>query len=93
MLKFAQLAGAADVPVTVTVNAPVPTLELASKTTSSADVGALAPLAPPEDAAQFVVVVASQLPEPPTQYLVAIHNFLYRSHNRIPIVKAFLLHL
>ena len=52
---------------TVTVNAPVPTFDAASKITSSTAVGAEAPDAPPEEADQFVVEVASQVPEPPTQ--------------------------
>ena len=98
-VKFAQLA--ITPPTAVTVNAPVPTLELASKITSSADVGALAPLAPPEDADQFAVEVESQLPEPPTQYLVAIYKVLYKnfiffyrcSHNCVPSIKALLLHV
>ena len=41
-----------------------------SKKTSSTDVGTDAPPAPPDDADQLVVV-ASQLPVPPTQYLFA----------------------
>jgi hypothetical protein len=41
--------------------------ELASKITLSADVGTPAFPLPPEDAAQLVVVAASQVPEPPTQ--------------------------
>jgi hypothetical protein len=57
--------------VTVTVNAPVPILLLASKNTLSAAVGAEAPAVPPDVALQFVVVVV-QLPVPPTQYLSAI---------------------
>ena len=46
--------------------------ELASKNTSSTVVGALDPEAPPEVAAQFVVLVLFQVPLPPTQYLFAI---------------------
>ena len=42
------------------------------KVTVSADVGALAPLAPPEEALQLVVVVLFHVPDPPTQYLSAI---------------------
>ena len=51
----------------VTVKAPVPTFELASKNTLSAAVGTEAPLAPPDDADQFAVLVPSQVPVPPTQ--------------------------
>jgi hypothetical protein len=40
--------------------------------TSSALVGTEAPPAPPEVADQFVVLVEFQVPEPPTQYLVAM---------------------
>jgi hypothetical protein len=54
-----------QLPVAVTVTVPAPELE--SKNTSSADVGTLAPPVPPELADQFVVVVVSQLPVPPTQ--------------------------
>jgi hypothetical protein len=50
-------------PDTVTVFAP----ELASKKALSADVGTLAPLAPPELADQFAVLEAFQLLVPPTQ--------------------------
>jgi hypothetical protein len=53
-------------PEIVTVKLPVPTLELASKKTSSADVGAVSPPAAPLLAAQFVVVVL-HVPVPPTQ--------------------------
>jgi hypothetical protein len=42
------------------------------KITSSAEVGAEAPPAPPDVADQFVVVRLFQVPLPPTQYLVAI---------------------
>lgn len=51
----------------VTVKEPVPTFELASKNTSSALVGADAPLAPPELDDQLVVDELFQLPVPPTQ--------------------------
>jgi len=43
-----------------------------SKNTLSAAVGTDAPLAPPEDALQCVVLDASHVPAPPTQYLFAI---------------------
>ena len=56
----------------VTVNAPVPTFEFASKKTLSDPVGTDAPPAPPDDADQFVVPVPSQVPVPPTHYLSAI---------------------
>jgi hypothetical protein len=56
----------------VTVKSFVPVLELASKMTASAVVGADAPEAPPEEADQFVVPVAAQVPDPPTQYLFAM---------------------
>ena len=53
------------------VNAPiqviVPVPELLSINTSSLAVGTDAPLEPPDVADQCVVVVASQVPEPPTQ--------------------------
>jgi hypothetical protein len=52
------------------VHVPVPDAE--SKITASAATGAEAPPAPPDVADQFVVVTASQVPEPPTQYLFAI---------------------
>ena len=65
-VRFEQLA----VAVTVTVYAVA--LESVSRSTVSDDVGTEAPPAPPEVAAQFVVVLASQLPVPPTQNLVAI---------------------
>jgi hypothetical protein len=58
---------AASAPVSVTVPEP----EAASKNTSSALVGAEAPLAPPLVADQLVVVVV-HVPVPPTQYLFAI---------------------
>lgn len=45
---------------------------LASKNIRSAATGADAPGAPPDVADQFAVEVASQVPEPPTQYLFAI---------------------
>ena len=53
--------------LTVTVNTLVPTLELLSKITSSADVGKPAPPLPPEPLAQLVVDDAFHVPEPPTQ--------------------------
>jgi hypothetical protein len=59
----------------VTVNAPVPTFELASKITLSTDVGTLAPLAPPDVADQLVVDEVFQVPVPLTQYLSAITRF------------------
>jgi hypothetical protein len=61
--KLRQLA----VPGIVTVKIVVPTLELASKITSSAEVGAEAPPAPPLVVDQFVVVVVSHVPDPKTQ--------------------------
>lgn len=64
--RLLHLEGAAEVPVTETVNGP-PASEFASKKTLSAAVGAEAPPAPPEVVAQFVVVEASQVPVPPTQ--------------------------
>jgi hypothetical protein len=57
------------VPVNVITGDP----EDPSIKTSSVAVGAVAPAAPPEVAAQCVVVV-SQVPVPPTQYLDAIKN-------------------
>jgi hypothetical protein len=45
--------------------------ELALKKTSSPVPGTEAPPAPPSLADQFVVEVASHVPEPPTQYLFA----------------------
>ena len=51
----------------VTVNDPVPVLELLSKITSSADVGKPAPPLPPELLAQLVVDDAFHVPVPPTQ--------------------------
>jgi hypothetical protein len=45
---------------------------LASNVTVSAVVGADAPEAPPEVAAQLVVELLSHVPEPPTQNLAAI---------------------
>lgn len=50
----------------------VPTPELVSKNTASADVGADAPLTPPDVVDQLVVVVVSHVPVPPTQNLLAI---------------------
>ena len=52
----------------VTVLAP----ELASKNTASADVGTLAPPAPPDVVAHLVPAVPSQDAVPPTQYLSAM---------------------
>jgi hypothetical protein len=51
----------------VTVNDPVPVLELLSKITSSAEVGKPAPPLPPEPLAQLVVDDAFHVPVPPTQ--------------------------
>jgi hypothetical protein len=51
---------------------PAPESELASKKTGSPVTGALAPPAPPEVAAQLVVVELSHVPDPPTQYLLAM---------------------
>jgi hypothetical protein len=48
--------------------------ELASKKTSSTAVGALAPPAPPVVADQFVVLVLSQVPVPPTQKRLGIFS-------------------
>jgi hypothetical protein len=56
----------------VTVNASVPTFELASKNTLSAAVGTDAPPVPPDVVDQFVVLVESQVPVPRIQYLSAI---------------------
>jgi hypothetical protein len=53
-------------PEIVTVKLPVPTLELASKKTSSDEVGAVDPPAPPLVEDQLVVVVP-HVPVPPTQ--------------------------
>lgn len=55
------------VAVIVTVYAAFAALEDWSKITLSAEVGTLAPPAPPEDALQCVVVEASQFPVPQTQ--------------------------
>ena len=52
------------------VQVPVPDAE--SNITVSAATGAEAPLAPPVVADQLAVLLASQVPVPPTQYLVAI---------------------
>lgn len=62
IVKSAQFA----VAVIVTVYAVA--FERLSKMTLSAEVGTLAPVAPPEDALQCVVVEASQFPVPQTQY-------------------------
>jgi hypothetical protein len=51
----------------VTVKAPVPVFELASKNTLSAAVGTDAPVAPPDESDQLVVLVLFQVPVPPTQ--------------------------
>jgi hypothetical protein len=66
----------------VTVNAAVPVFELASKKTLSTRVGTDAPLAPPEEAAQLVVLVPFQVPVPPTQYLFAITQQGWDCHPR-----------
>jgi hypothetical protein len=61
----------------VIVIVPVP--EEALNITLSDRVGAEAPPAPPGLADQFVVVLAFQVPEPPTQYLsatVILHDYL-----------------
>jgi len=52
------------------VHVPVP--DALSKNTASALVGADAPLAPPDAVDQLAVELASQVPVPPTQYLLAI---------------------
>jgi hypothetical protein len=59
--------------------APVPMVTVyaeallaASKTTLSVSMGTLAPLDPPDAVDQFVVELLSQVPVPPTQYLLAI---------------------
>ncbi len=57
------------VPQTTSYEAPA---EAELNITSSAEVGAEAPPAPPDVADQFVVIPGAQVPEPPTQYLVAI---------------------
>jgi hypothetical protein len=62
-VKFLQFSA----PVMVTVYVPA-----WSKNTSSADVGTLAPPAPPLVALQLVVLDVFQVPVPPTQYLSAI---------------------
>ena len=54
----------ANAPVQVTVYVPT-----WSKNTSSNAVGTDAPLAPPDEVAQLVVLDVVQLPAPPTQYL------------------------
>ena len=46
--------------------------ELALTMTGFTDVGTLSPPVPPEVNDQFVVVVVFQVPEPPTQYIVAL---------------------
>lgn len=69
IVKSAQFA----VAVIVTVYAVA--FERLSKMTLSAEVGTLAPVAPPEDALQCVVVEASQFPVPQTQYRSAISFF------------------
>ena len=56
----------------VMVNGAAVALLLLLIITSSTIVGAEAPPAPPEVADQFVVLLVSQVPEPPTQYLVAM---------------------
>jgi hypothetical protein len=59
-------------PAAVAATVHVPEPELALKNTLSADVGAEAPPAPPDVADQFAVLVLSQVPVPPTQYLSAM---------------------
>jgi hypothetical protein len=59
------------VPLTVMVGEP----EAALTITASTAVGTLAPPPPPDVALQLVVLLASQVPEPPTQYLSAIIQF------------------
>jgi len=59
----------------VTVYVPV-----RSKNTESAAVGADAPLAPPGVADQLVVEVVLQVPEPPTQYLLAMFRHLQQEY-------------
>jgi hypothetical protein len=51
----------------VTVNAPVPTFEFASKNTLSDAVGTDAPPTPPDDVDQLVVLVESHVPVPRIQ--------------------------
>jgi hypothetical protein len=51
----------------VTVNAVTPTFEFASKNTLSDAVGTDAPPAPPDEADQLTVLVASHVPVPRTQ--------------------------
>lgn len=60
-------------PLTFMVQVPVPLF--ASNVTVSPKAGTLAPPAPPDEEAQFVVVVASHVPVPPTQYREAIIMF------------------
>jgi hypothetical protein len=67
VVKSRHAARLVPVPFMVTVNGFVPVFDPASKITSSAEVGTPAPPAPPDEDAQFVVEVASQFPEPPTQ--------------------------
>lgn len=50
----------------------VPAPELALIKQSSEEVGAEAPEAPPDEADQWVVLDASHVPVPPTQYLSAV---------------------
>jgi len=64
--------------VRVTVYAVSPdSLLCKSKNTLSEEVGTVSPPAPPELAAQCVVVLESQSPVPPTQYLSAIYLFYF----------------
>ncbi len=70
--KFFVVAGL----LIMTVTAPL----LASKNTSSDVVGTACPPAPPEVKAHFVPAVASQLSEPPTQYLFAIIFYAEARH-------------
>lgn len=82
LLIVMELALAAAVIVTVAA-APL----LASKVTSSAEVGTAAPPAPPEDVDQFVVVTASQLPVPPTQNLAAIYATATHRHLLVAVFQ------
>lgn len=66
MLKDVILKSVATVQVCADVR------ELASKVTVSEEPGTDAPLAPPEVADQFTVVIPSHIPVPPTQNLAAI---------------------
>ena len=59
-------------PLLVNVTVPVP--EFPSNCGVSPAIGTDAPPAPPDVADQFAVLVLSQLPVPPTQYLFAIRS-------------------